>query len=238
MKVKMTFGKNAIKPKREEKKISSTKKEVKESSIEPKVKVGKEVEKTNFDKTNMCKQESFFFKKTVDKSLTVIIVEDTEETVKKREELLKIINMRVRSDVICIVRYGNTVSIEKVQENNEFNRNNVFSRQKQNSDTVCFFDAIKIVESIAEVCKYKVYEENGWEKKKIQSIDIIGIGTGKEYGSKTDFTQAIKSLNKINEKNIETKYFCLEDTYLSGLASLGFRSVGIFHKINHDVTEG
>ena len=88
MKVKMTFGKNARKPKREEKKISSTKKEVKESSIEPKVKVGEEVEKTNFDKTNMCKQEPFFLKKIVDKSLTIIIVEDTEETVKKREELL------------------------------------------------------------------------------------------------------------------------------------------------------
>ena len=166
----------------------------------------------------------------VDKKLTIVMVEHTDELAKYKAVIEKIItSFNQGSRMIGCILYGEEVLISNFTLKEIF-----FSRpleeltfEKSASLGVRFFDAIEVMaKSIASLPK--IYEIEG-KKYKVSDIEIIGIGTGIDIKSKnTQFLANVYFDNALSKYS--SKYFCINDEQMVNVASLGFRSIGFLNR--------
>lgn len=165
------------------------------------------------------------YKRTVDKKLTIVLVENTAEVAKEKDTLIKIVKSLGPSGLVSIINYGSAVRQSEIFELSEFDEVNLLCTEDI-GDRACLYDALKKLENLV----YKEYmhiEEKEKERIIIKEIEVIGIGTGKDNCSKVTKDSGIDSFCRIARKpKVTTKYFCLtEDTFIN-VAEIGFRSIG------------
>jgi hypothetical protein len=88
------------------------------------------------------------------------------------------------------------------------------------------------VSEVSQVCEFDDEKfERKFEKFRINTIDIIGIGSGTDEGSEATLEEAVNCFSNILAKSgIETKYFCFAETMFVEPAAIGFHSIGAFPK--------
>ena len=65
----------------------------------------------------------------------------------------------------------------------------------------------------------------------VNSIDIIGIGTGADNFSSVSDKLAMESFARVEKfDKITTRYFCIDEQYVINAAGIGFRSIGTIPK--------
>lgn len=166
----------------------------------------------------------------VDKDLTIIMVEHTDELAKYKTVIEKIItSFNQGSRMIGCILYGEEVLISNVTLSEKF-----FSQplkeltfEKPASLGVRFFDAIEVMaKSITSIPKTYAIEEKEY---RVNDIEIIGIGTGVDFKSKNSQFLASIYLDSVLNKS-SSKYFCIKDEQMVNVASLGFRSIGFLDR--------
>ena len=163
------------------------------------------------------------------KKLTIICLENTKKSMEAKDIILKIIYKLISTDLICVITYGSTVKVEMVKKVRDFDYKKLLYMDDMNGDA-CLFDALKILADVVSIAYKKVLDDkSGINQYKIETIDVIGIGSGLDRGSKTKREEAIKSFDEILlNKDVETKYFCFSENNFKEVASIGFRSIGAF----------
>lgn len=166
----------------------------------------------------------------VDKKLTIVMVEHTEELAEYRAVIEKIIaSFNQGSRMMGCILYGEEVFISNFMLRETFFSHSLeeMTFDKPASLGVRFFDAIEVmVKSIASIPR--IYEIEG-KKYKVNEIEIIGIGTGSDFQSKnTQFLASVYLDSAL--KKYSSKYFCINDEQMVNVASLGFRSIGYLNR--------
>lgn len=171
------------------------------------------------------------FKQLLNKKLTIILLENSQMATNFKDMILKIIHRLDKDSYICVITYGNTISISKKCKIEDFQDENLLN-ENDLSNKYCLYDSLEILAEVIKDARHKVIE-NLFERHAIKYIDVIGIGSGLDIGSKMSKSEAVICFDKIlNTDNINTKYFCFsEDTFID-VATLGFRSIGAFPKTN------
>lgn len=176
------------------------------------------------------KQPYVYAPRPTEKSLTIILVEDTAE-MKKQEKMLTQLYERCKSDLLTIIHYGEKVRIKEIEIHKFFKKNNdnevnSFKISKDAGDKACFSDAVLEAAKIVSENFNKIKEKN-FVKTKITKINIIGIGTCKDNCSNSPREIAIEDFCKmLNSTNISSKYLCTTEEYFFDAAEFGFRSIG------------
>lgn len=170
-----------------------------------------------------------YYKKTVDKKLTIILLENTKRAVLFKDIILKIIQKLERNDYICIINYGSMINANKVIMVKDFRDENLF-KLSDLGDKCCLYDSFKVLIEAIKIARYKILDDI-IERHSIKYIDVIGIGSGFDIGSTITKSEAVTLFDKvINTENVETKYFCFSEEGFINVAALGFRSIGAFPK--------
>ena len=173
-------------------------------------------------------QYSWSYPRIVNKKLTIFLLENTKKSIDAKNTILKIIHKFSSSDLVCFITYGSTVKVGQVKKMSNFNTEKLLNIDDLN-DNACFYDALQILHQVITIALNRVQDEKfGNDKYKIESIDVIGIGSGLDVGSKSSKDDAMESFSEIIEKRIETKYFCFSEDNFTEVASIGFRSIGAF----------
>lgn len=172
---------------------------------------------------------TFWFPKIVKKKLTIILLENTKKSFEERENILKIVNRLLSSDLVCTITYGSTVKVGCVKKAGKFDDKDLFDTDDL-KDNACLYDALRILNKVVKLAFKKArYDEFGIDQYKISSIDIIGIGSGIDASSKIDKEGSLKVFDEVlSNTSVETKYFCFSEDSFKEVASIGFRSIGAF----------
>ena len=176
------------------------------------------------------KQPYVYVPKPTEKSLTIILVEDTAE-MKEYEAVLTELYQRCKTDFLFIIHYWEKVRIEGIEIHKFFKKNNdeevkSFKISEDAGDKACFADAVSETVKIVSENFNKIKEKN-FSKTKITKINIIGIGTCKDNCSNSPREKAIEDFSKmLNTTNIPSKYLCLTEEFFFEAAEYGFRSIG------------
>lgn len=199
-------------------------------------------EKINTDKNNLTVEDiltnctspkTTFYTcrpKIIDRKLTIVLLENSVRSEEVKQNVLKIISRLSDDDFICVIQYSNTVEIGNICKVKEFDKA-VILKGKEENKQVHFYDAIESLKRIVET-NYHKKEKNNNEEILITEIDIFGIGTGADVGSKSSIEEAIKQFNQITyNKSIKTKYFCFTENTFAKVAAIGFHSIGAFPQI-------
>ncbi len=170
-----------------------------------------------------------FYAPLVNKKLTVILIENTATTKKEKDMISKIIKKLVPNGLITAITYGTKLYQCDICEISEFKDEEIFSCEETSEDA-CLFDALVLLEKVCSdeymKTKEKVADDGKKERIKINSIEIIGIGTCKNSTSKVSKEVAIDAFEKLTEKpEIVTKYFCLTEETFVHAAEIGFHSI-------------
>lgn len=175
-------------------------------------------------------RSSYIFPKVTKKKLTIVLLENTKKSIEEKATILKIIHRLVSTDLICVITYGDDVNVYKVKKVSEFSDEKLLDMDNVTENACCLYDALITLNKVVTIAyKRELNEDFGIDRYKIDSIDIIGIGSGLNVGSKTKIEEAIKCFDKILEKkDIDTKYFCFSEDTFKDVALLGFRSIGAF----------
>lgn len=169
------------------------------------------------------------YKRLVNKKLTIILVENTTEVAKEKEMVLQIINSFVKSDLVCIINYSDTVQQSEIIDISTLAKQNVVYGEKM-GDKACLFDALGVLNQLVQ-SKYLITEEKEKEKVRIDHIEIIGIGTCTDNGSKASKEDALNNFFLATSKvEVLTKYFCLTEDYFLNAAEIGFHSIGSMNR--------
>ena len=169
-----------------------------------------------------------FFPKIENKKLSIILLENTQKSSEVKEIILKIIH-RLSSDLVCVITYGSTVRVGRVKKVSKFDDSELLDKDDLN-DKACLYDALRTLNKVVKIAFEKTrYDDFGINQYKINSIDIIGIGSGVDVDSKISREESLRYFDEILSKTgVETKYFCFsEEAFIEG-ASIGFRSIGAF----------
>lgn len=165
------------------------------------------------------------YKRLVNKHLTIILVENTETVAKEKEKVLQIVESFAKSDLTCIINYGETVVQSEIFEipNSEAP---IVSYNEMAGEKACLFDALVQLEKLVS-SKYFSTEEKTNERVLIDSVEIIGVGTCRDNCSVASKEEALDCFYKVASKTkVVTKYYCLTDEYFMGAAEVGFHSIG------------
>lgn len=163
------------------------------------------------------------YKQIVDKKLTILLIENTVEVAKQKDSLIKIIKSLVSSGLVSVINYGSTVKQSETFDVTTFYNIDCL-RTEDIGDTACLYDALMELSSLISK-KYMYMEEK--EKVRINKIEVIGIGTCKDNGSKTSKEVVIDCFCKaIKKPEVITKYFCLTEETFMDAAEIGFHSIG------------
>lgn len=185
-------------------------------------------EKTNIEKSQ--NKEISVIPKIISKKLTVILLENTQNALNMKQDILKIINKLLTDDFICIINYSNQIKIEKICKVEDF-KNEELLKEDLISDKAIFYNALTKLEDFVST-NYKSTQKYNDEIYKIDSIEIIGIGTGLDKGSIISKELATYYFNEIiNVGNFESKYFCFTEDSVAEVAAIGFHSIGTFPSI-------
>lgn len=174
---------------------------------------------------NRTKKSPYVYKRLVEKKLSIILIEDTTLVSQEKEKLVQIIKGLVTEGKACIITYG-----EDVKQSEVFdvlpNGGIPFPVNENIGDTACLYDAL-IETSKLVFGKHNKTEETDTQRVMISDIDIIGIGTCKDNGSKVAKETALNVFYKVVSKHrVMTKYFCLTEESFMDAAEVGFRSIG------------
>lgn len=174
---------------------------------------------------NKAKKTSFVYKKLVEKKLSIILIEDTTLVSQEKTKLVQIIKGLVTEGKACIITYG-----EDVKQSEVFdvlpNGGIPFPVNEKIGDTACLYDALIEIEKLVSD-KHNKTEETDTQRIMISDIEIIGIGTCKDNGSKVSKDEALDAFYKVASKHrVMTKYFCLTEESFMDAAEVGFRSIG------------
>lgn len=165
------------------------------------------------------------FKPVVKKKLTVLLLENTSLMGKHTEILMRIIKGLSLSDLLCVIQYGSKVEVGEIRETSTWKDAHLF-QQSDLGEKACLFDALAELELLISKT-IGIVEEKEKEKVKIDTVDVIGIGTCKDNGSKISKEQGIERFYWVaNRPNIITKYFCLTEENFADAAEIGFHSIG------------
>lgn len=165
------------------------------------------------------------YKPLVKKKLTVLMIENTNQMAEQKVILTRILKSLQVTDLLCVINYGSTVHKGKIIKASEWNASD-FLREDDLGEKACLYDALVDLEAFVSTQYFKT-EENEKEKVQINSVEVIGIGTCKDNGSKNSEDSALERFYWLSNKTyVITKYFCLtEDNFLDA-AKVGFRSIG------------
>lgn len=174
-------------------------------------------------------QSSWVYPRIIKKKLTIVLLENTKKSLEAKNIILKIIHRLLSTDLICIITYGSTIKVEKVVKVSDFADEKLLNIDDMN-DNACLYDALEILNKVVTIALKKIQDDDfGINRYKIESIDVIGIGSGLDVGSKMNREEAIKCFDNIlSKKDVETKYFCFSEDTFKEVASIGFRSIGAF----------
>lgn len=162
------------------------------------------------------------YKRLVNKTLIIVLIENTAQVAKEKEKVLQIINTIVKSDLVCFMNYSDVVQESEIIDVTS----NTILYDEGTGDRACLFDALVEVEKLVS-SKYLVTEEKEKEKIFINNIEIIGIGTCIDNASKTSKEDALNSFLRVSSRQkVITKYYCLTDEYFIKAAEIGFHSIG------------
>lgn len=162
------------------------------------------------------------YKKLVNKTLIVVLIENTAQVAKEKEKVLQIVNTIVKSDLVCFMNYCDVVQESEIIDATS----NTILYSEGTGDRACLFDALIEVEKLVSR-KYLITEEKEKERIVIDNIEIIGIGTCVDNASKTPKEEALNSFLRVASKEkVITKYYCLTDEYFLKAAEIGFHSIG------------
>lgn len=180
------------------------------------------------------KAPKYIYKPLVDKKLTILLIENTKEVEKQLNMITKIVSSLITEGDVCIINYGSTHKQSEIMSATQL-KSQIISAQLQNQkallsqeigENACLFDALVALEILVNQ-KLLSVEEGVKERTRINGIDIIGIGTGKEQGSKVLKAFALKAFARVAKKpKVVTKYFCLTETSFLQVAEIGFHSIG------------
>ena len=184
---------------------------------------------TNIGKKNKVANRTIFIKRTVEKKLTIILIENTFEVVKEKENLLKIIKSIVTEGLVSVIRYGSSINRSEIFEVSNIDTFTLVSNYSSDS-RYRLYDALVDLEKLVSE-QYMSIEEKENERIRINKIEVIGIGTCKDKGSNATKKIAIDSFCKVLAKSeVTTKYFCLTEETFIDAAEIGFRSIGAIHR--------
>lgn len=182
--------------------------------------------KDSLNNENVSFFSKYTYKQLVSKKLTIVLLEGTAEVAKKKESMMKIIKSLVSSGLLIIINYGSYVTISETFDVSDLNNDSTFSYKEIVSDEKCLYDALVQLETIVNNM-YKKIEEKEKEKVMVNSIEIIGIGTGTDNCSKATKKTGVESFyNATNKSGIISKYFCLTEETFIDVAEIGFHSIG------------
>lgn len=172
---------------------------------------------------------SYIFPRVTKKKLTIVLLENTKKSLEAKGIILKIIHRLVSTDLICVITYGDNVKVNKVEKVSTFSDEKLLDENNV-TENACLYDALKILKKVVIIADKKELDEDfGIDKYKIDSIDVIGIGSGLDVGSKAKMEEAIECFEDVlSKKDVDTKYFCFSEDTFKEVASLGFRSIGAF----------
>ena len=167
----------------------------------------------------------FTYKPIVKKKLTILLVENTNRMAGQKTILTKIVKSLSLSDLLCIINYGSTVRQGEIIEASTWKEDNLLNKDDLGEKS-CLYDAlVKLEEFIA--AKTIGIEEKEKEKVKIDTVEVIGIGTCRDFGStKTKEFGAERFYWTAKRTNVTTKYFCLTEENFKDAAEIGFHSIG------------
>lgn len=166
-----------------------------------------------------------FYKPIVKKKLTVLLIENTKQMAEHKEVLSRIFRSLQLNDLVCVINYGSTVHKGKILESSEWN-NSDFLCEDDLGEKSCLYDALVELEAFVSTQYFKTTEKDK-ERVQINSVEVIGIGTCKDNGSKTTKDTAIERFYWLSNKSyVSTKYFCLTENNFLDTAEMGFRSIG------------
>lgn len=178
--------------------------------------------KTVFSKPAIPKP---IIKRLVKEELTIILVENTVAVGEEKDTVLQIVKSFAKSDLVCIINYGETVKQSEIFESSKEKASPVLYYE-MTGEKACLFDALIQLEKIVNE-KYLSIEETETDRLQIDKINIIGIGTCRDNGSVTSKEEALNSFYKVASKiKVTTKYFCLSEEYFKEVAEFGFHSIG------------
>lgn len=167
----------------------------------------------------------------VDKKLTIIFVENTEEVAKEKNKLEKLVSSIVNTGDILVINYGRIVREGKAVDAKWFDYSELVYEEYAGEDA-CLYDAIIALEEVVEK-NYKATEDNFMKTitTRINSIEIIGIGRCVDKGSITSSEAARQSFWWITRNSdVITKYFCLTEESFVNAAAIGFHSIGAINR--------
>lgn len=169
-------------------------------------------------------------KRIIAKTLTILLIENTEKVGQQKEKVLQLVNSYVKlSDLLYIMNYRDIV--QECEMIDLTSGQPIIFFEEGICDKSCFFDAILELEKLV-LSKYLITETIGKEEVRIDSIEIVGIGTGTDNASITLKEQALESFSRISlRQKVTTKYYCLEDQYFLGPAEMGFHSIGSISRV-------
>ena len=169
------------------------------------------------------------YKPIEEKKLTILLIENTLQVAAQKQDVEKIVDGLVREGLVRIIYYG-----KDIQETGTFKAEDIRYKELLLEDKIgeeaCLYDALLMASSLADK-SYMVIEESEKEKIRINCIEILGIGTCRDQGSKCTQSIAAQKFSDIAKKfGIITKYFCLTEESFIAAAEMGFRSIGSIAK--------
>lgn len=170
-------------------------------------------------------QRTFFFKRLIDKKLTILLIENSSKVSKEKESLIKIVKSFVTEGLVSVINYGATVRQSEIVDVSAFD-NITFLYDNNTGDMACLYDALVALQNLVSK-KYMLIEENETERVRVNKIEVIGIGTCRDGCSKVSKEVGIDCFCKVADKTeVITKYFCLTEETFMDAAEIGFRSIG------------
>ncbi len=164
----------------------------------------------------------------VKKKLTIFLIECTPEAYEHNADIQKIIQGSINDNLVCIIRYAKEIEMSNVFYSSQYKK---FMGSMNSGCNECrFYDAIDLLDknmiSIAtDIVKV------GDKKYQVGEIELIGIGSAKDTCSKIKKVNAIWTFNIFTScREIKTKYFCIDESYVINSSAIGFTSIGSMNR--------
>ena len=179
-------------------------------------------------KDSEVKNETIKIKPLKNFQLRIFLIENTLELEKMQHRVSQIFENFGTSEFI-IINYGSNVRKIDIIEKNDFNKDEFFVDEDL-GENACLYDALIEIENIVKKY-YLITKELDDKKIFIDSIEIIGIGTGIDNFSNVSEKLAMESFVRVTKLDrVTTKYFCLDEKNIMNPARIGFRSIGVIPK--------
>lgn len=166
-----------------------------------------------------------YFPRLEETKLYILLVENTKEVAKEKENLEKIVKSLITSGKVCVINYGRIVRESKIVDAKDFDCSELLYLDFV-GEYSCLFDALTALKGVVE----KNYRKTEYSKNKrvmVKSIEIIGIGRCVDNYSIIPAAIAVEDFcSVVNRLDVTTKYFCLSEKYFVEAAKIGFHSIG------------